>query len=82
MAITPEMMADKVNDILEAVKAYLDTQEIIESPEEARLLLAFYEYEPSILTGKELCSCDDSTDCDECWTVEQKLEWLRDLANK
>ena len=71
-----------MDKIIEALRNFLEVQEIIESPEEARLLLAFYDYDPTIIVGKEICSCDDTNDCDECWSVEQKLKWLRDLANK
>lgn len=73
-------MDDAIKKIIESVRTYLKNQEIIETPEEARLMLAFYEYDNSILTGKELCNCDDINDCDECWSVEQKLEWLKERA--
>jgi len=69
------------NTVMDAVKAFLETQEIIETPEEARLLLAFDEYEGGkFITGKDGCDCKD--DCDECWTREQKIDWLTKLANK
>lgn len=67
---------DKIPIVLSALKEFLLEQEIVETPAEARLLLAFYCYDSSILENNSVSDINNK----DVWTVQQKLDWLNKRA--
>jgi hypothetical protein len=72
----------KAQAIIDAAHDLMIDKELIESPLEAKLALALQDYDPTFLQGKESCDCDSKEDCDECWSVSEKIAWLKEHSEK
>jgi len=72
----------KAKAVIDAAIEMLQDKETIESPAEARLMLAINDYDPTFIKGNEDCSCGHHETCEECWTKEHLIDWLKEHASK
>jgi hypothetical protein len=72
----------KAKAVIDAAIEMLQDAEYVTTAAEAKLMLALNEYDPTFLKGKEDCSCGQQETCEECWTKEHLIEWLKEHVNK
>ena len=70
----------KLEAIAVAANNLIADMELVLSAPQARLALALHDLDPTLIGGKENCTCDDPESCDECAPAADILAYLKATA--